>query len=67
MSDGNNHGDARLDAGRSVIPRSVSMKPTDWKTIDEKRGSSSRGVYIAAALHKKWNSEHDGGCPPVAR
>jgi hypothetical protein len=47
--DGNNQDGARLDAGRSVIPRSVSMRPEMWAMIDEKRGSSSRGVFLPPA------------------
>ena len=44
--------------GRSVVARSVSLRPADWAIIDKMRGCRWRGVYIAAALHKKWNAEN---------
>ena len=54
----------RMDRGSvECHPRSVSMTPEMWAMIDRMRGHSSRGVYLAAILHKKWNAEHDG-CQP---
>lgn len=37
-------------AGKTVITRSVSMPPKTWAAIDERRGTESRGRWIAREL-----------------
>ena len=42
-------------AGPTVEVRSVSMIPQAWQLLDEMRGASSRGVWIASAVFRAHN------------
>jgi hypothetical protein len=42
------------------------MRHQDWQLIDHMRGSASRGVYIAACLHRHLNASANANCPPVS-
>tara|TARA_B100001093_G_scaffold464346_1_gene481149 strand:- start:1107 stop:1301 length:195 start_codon:yes stop_codon:yes gene_type:complete len=63
MKTKNTHGGARKGAGRpkgsgkgrTVVTRSVSMKPEIWAEIDRLRGSQSRGVYLSDKILTSLN------------
>jgi hypothetical protein len=67
----NGHGGKRVGAGRpagssggrTVESRSVSLSFRDWQKIDEARGRSSRGVYLASILHRTWNAQNRNRLP----
>jgi hypothetical protein len=41
--------------GKTVEVRSISMMPSAWAKLDQMRGSTSRGVWISAAVYRAYN------------
>ena len=58
MTPDKKHGGTRPNAGRkptgkTVTTRSVSMPPAVWNLIDSKRGTLSRGKWLASLVAKR--------------